>query len=141
MNYERSADKSFIKIEFLGGTKARVTTPKHTLVIDKQPGRGQGTPISDDDIEELKCNGLGYNNLLYIAAVHASKLAASRSRTGGSGSCSSSAMLPMGHPYVQSVETSAVPVALTFVTNASIPFSFGDQSGLTPSTSYAIPSG
>lgn len=34
VNYERTADKSFIKIEFLGGTKARVTTPKHTLVID-----------------------------------------------------------------------------------------------------------
>jgi putative ATP-dependent endonuclease of OLD family len=39
------------------------------LVIDKQPDRAEGTPIADDDIEELRCNGLGYNNLLYIATI------------------------------------------------------------------------
>lgn len=39
------------------------------LVIDNHPDRAQGVPIADADIEELKCNGLGYNNLLYIATV------------------------------------------------------------------------
>lgn len=49
------------------------------LVIDKNPARAAGVPIADADIEELKCNGLGYNNLLYIATVmtelHAAKSA------------------------------------------------------------------
>jgi putative ATP-dependent endonuclease of OLD family len=39
------------------------------LVIDQKPGRAAGVAIADADIEELKCNGLGYNNLLYIATV------------------------------------------------------------------------
>lgn len=39
------------------------------LVIDRKPDRTAGVAIADADIEELKCNGLGYNNLLYIATV------------------------------------------------------------------------
>ncbi len=39
------------------------------LVIDKKPHRGAGVAVADDDIEELRYNGLGYNNLLYIATV------------------------------------------------------------------------
>jgi putative ATP-dependent endonuclease of OLD family len=39
------------------------------LVIDTNPHRAPGTPIHRDDLEELRHNGLGYNNLLYLATV------------------------------------------------------------------------
>jgi putative ATP-dependent endonuclease of OLD family len=39
------------------------------LVIDSNPRRPPGTPINNDELEELKNNGLGYNNLLYVATV------------------------------------------------------------------------
>jgi putative ATP-dependent endonuclease of OLD family len=39
------------------------------LVIDSNPNRAPGTPIDNDDLQELKYNGLGYNNLLYLATV------------------------------------------------------------------------
>ncbi|MBI4893258.1 MAG: AAA family ATPase [Acidobacteria bacterium] len=47
------------------------------LVIDNNPTRDPTAAIPDEDIEELRCNGLGYNNLLYLATVmtelHAAK--------------------------------------------------------------------
>lgn len=39
------------------------------LVIDSNIQRGAGTPVTDGEIEELRSNGLGYNNLLFLATV------------------------------------------------------------------------
>ena len=39
------------------------------LVIDNNPNRAPTTPINNNDLEELRNNGLGYNNLLYLATV------------------------------------------------------------------------
>jgi putative ATP-dependent endonuclease of the OLD family len=39
------------------------------LVIDNNPNRTAGAAITNDELSELRNNGLGYNNLLFLATV------------------------------------------------------------------------